>query len=95
MLLSAEQIQDKMIQVPGWTTDGSSLRRAYQFRDFIHAFGFMSASAVAIEKINHHPEWTNTYNRVDVTLTTHDAGGVTQADFDLAVILDTLAAKLR
>lgn len=95
MVLSAEQIQDKMAQLPGWTSDGTSLRRAYRFADFIHAFGFMSASAVAIEKINHHPEWTNVYNRVDVTLTTHDAGGVTQADFDLAVILDALAAKLQ
>ena len=70
------------------------LHREYQFPDFIHAFGFMATAAIAIEKMNHHPEWFNVYNKVKVDLTTHDAGGITQKDIDLAMTLEGLAKKL-
>lgn len=70
------------------------LHREYQFPDFIHAFGFMATAAMAIEKMNHHPEWFNVYSKVNVDLTTHDAGGITQKDIDLAMTLEGLAKKL-
>ena len=81
-------------QVPGWTVDGGKLHREYKFADFPHAFGFMATAAPAIEKMDHHPEWFNVYNRVTVDLSTHDAGGITQKDFDLAMLLEGIAKKL-
>ena len=80
--------------LPGWTIVAGKLHREYQFPDFIHAFGFMATAAIAIEKRNHHPEWFNVYNKVTVDLTTHDAGGITQKDIDLAMMLEGLAKKL-
>ena len=81
-------------QLPGWSVQGGKLHREYKFADFIHAFGFMATSAPAIEKMGHHPEWFNVYNRVTVDLSTHDAGGITQKDFDLAIMLEGIAKKL-
>jgi len=77
-----------------WTVAHGKLHREYKFVDFIHAFGFMATSAIAIEKMNHHPEWSNVYNRVTVDLSTHDAGGITQKDFDLAVLLEGLVQRM-
>ena len=77
-----------------WSVRHGKLHREYKFPDFIHAFGFMATSAIAIEKMNHHPEWSNVYNRVTVDLSTHDAGGITQMDFDLAALLEGFAQKL-
>ncbi len=65
-----------------------AIGRSYKFKDFNAAFGFMSRVALVAEKMNHHPEWRNVYNQVDVILTTHDAGGVTKLDFDLACKMD-------
>jgi len=73
---------------------GGKLFREYRFSDFAHAFGFMATAAVLIEKRNHHPEWSNVYNRVTVELTTHDAGGITHRDVELAELLEKIAAKL-
>jgi 4a-hydroxytetrahydrobiopterin dehydratase len=70
------------------------LHRDFKFPDFSHAFGFMAAAAIQIEKRNHHPEWSNVYNRVSVDLTTHDAGGITERDVEVAAMLDGFAAKL-
>lgn len=78
----------------GWTVKDSKLHRDFKFADFPHAFGFMSTAAIYIEKMNHHPEWLNVYNRVSIDLTTHDSGGITDKDVELAKLLDTLAAKL-
>jgi 4a-hydroxytetrahydrobiopterin dehydratase len=80
--------------LPGWSIKGGKLHREYKFADFPHAFGMMATAAPAIEKMNHHPEWTNVYNRVTVDLTTHDAGGITQKDFDLAALLEGIVKKL-
>ena len=71
------------------------LHREYKFADFVHAFGFMTTAALAIEKMNHHPEWFNVYNQVRVDLTTHDAGGITAKDVELAGLLDRTAKKLQ
>ena len=65
----------------------------YRFKDFNEAFGFMSRVAIKAEKIDHHPEWSNVYNQVQVTLTTHDAGGVSQRDIDLAKFIDGIAGR--
>ena len=81
-------------QLPGWSVKGGKLHREYKFADFPHAFGMMATAAPAIEKMNHHPEWSNVYNQVTVDLTTHDAGGITDKDFDLAILLEGIAKKL-
>jgi 4a-hydroxytetrahydrobiopterin dehydratase len=93
--LSPEQIDHALRQVQGWQVVNDKLHREYQFPDFIHAFGFMATAAIAIEKMNHHPEWFNVYNRVKIDLTTHDSGGITQNDVDLAQLLDGIASRLQ
>ena len=91
-LLTDAEIEELMATVPGWRRDGGAIRRDFLFKGFGAAFGFMARAAVAAEKMNHHPEWSNTYNRVEVRLTTHDKGGLTALDFDLARRMDTAAA---
>jgi 4a-hydroxytetrahydrobiopterin dehydratase len=92
--LSDAEIESGLKSLSGWSIKDRKLHKEYKFADFIHAFGFMATAAIAIEKMNHHPEWSNVYNRVTVDLTTHDAGGVSQNDFDLARLLDGIAVKL-
>ena len=77
----------------GWTdVDGrDAISKTFQFKDFNAAFGFMTRTALVAEKMDHHPEWFNVYNRVEVMLATHDAGGVTQKDIDLAAFMDGAA----
>lgn len=77
----------------GWVHDAArdAITRRFRFADFNAAFGFMARAALIAEKLDHHPEWTNVYNRVDVTLTTHDAGGLTALDITLADKMDALA----
>ena len=94
-LLTAAQLESALAALPGWTIVNSKLHREYKFPDFTQAFGFMATAATAIERMNHHPEWCNVYNRVTVELTTHDAGGITQKDIDLAILLETIAKRLQ
>jgi len=86
--------EEALAGLSGWTIRDGKLHREYRFADFVNAFGFMATAAIAIEARNHHPEWSNVYNRVTVDLWTHDAGGLTAKDVDLAKLLDGLAAKL-
>ena len=81
--------------LPGWSlsADGLALERELRFADFNAAFGFMTRVAIEAEKADHHPEWFNVYNRVDITLTTHDAGGLSARDVALARFIDRLAAS--
>jgi 4a-hydroxytetrahydrobiopterin dehydratase len=88
------EIKAMVEKMPGWSVKGGKLHRDYKFADFPHAFGMMATAAPAIEKMDHHPEWSNVYNRVTVDLSTHDAGGITQKDFDLATLLEGIAKKL-
>lgn len=74
--------------VPGWTRNGDGIERQYKFADFTHAFGFMARVALLAEKADHHPEWSNVYNKVNIRLTTHDAGGISARDFALARAID-------
>lgn len=71
--------------------DGKALERKFRFRTFNEAFGFMTRSALSAEKMNHHPDWSNVYNRVNVVLTTHDTGGLTELDFRLAKAMNRAA----
>ena len=78
----------------GWTksSDGTALEKTFKFANFVEAFGFMTRAAIHAEKLNHHPEWFNVYNRVEVKLTTHDTGGLSDLDVKLASAMDTLAS---
>jgi 4a-hydroxytetrahydrobiopterin dehydratase len=94
MKLTESEIQLAFANLPDWRLISGKLHREYKFPDFVHAFGFMATAAIAIEAGNHHPEWSNVYNRVMVDLTTHDAGGITQKDVDLALKLESIARRL-
>jgi 4a-hydroxytetrahydrobiopterin dehydratase len=91
--LTDDELSSVLQQLRDWSVQAGKLHREYRFPDFAHAFGFMATAAVLIEKRNHHPEWLNVYNRVTVDLTTHDAGGITQKDVELARLLDSIAAR--
>ncbi|MEW6598358.1 MAG: 4a-hydroxytetrahydrobiopterin dehydratase [Pseudomonadota bacterium] len=97
--MSLERLDPQLTaaQLDGWSVDAArpSITKTFQFRDFAEAFGFMAEIALVAEKADHHPEWFNVYNRVEVVLTTHDAGGVTQRDLNLALAMDAAAARRR
>lgn len=93
--LNEQQIAEALGGLPGWSVADGKLHTEYVFADFIHAFGFMATAAIAIEKMNHHPEWFNVWNRVRIDLTTHDSGGITANDVTLAATLDAIAGKLK
>ena len=93
--LDDADIRSALTKLPHWSLAKAKLHREYKFADFIHAFGFMAAAAIAIEKMNHHPEWFNVYNKVIVDLTTHDAGGVSAKDVKLAKLLDGFAGRMQ
>ena len=80
-------------RLPGWTMTAGrdAIQRTFKFKDFSAAFGFMAQVALVAEKMDHHPEWTNVWNRVDVTLSTHSAGGLTELDVKLAEAMDKIA----
>lgn len=91
--LTDAQIDEVLRGLDGWTRSGDTIGRTFRFADFVTAFGFMSSCALVAESMNHHPEWSNVYNRVEVTLSTHDAGGLTQLDVDLATRMSDLADR--
>ena len=84
---------DALEQLDGWheIVDRDAIKKNLEFTNFSEAFGFMSRVALEAEKTDHHPEWFNVYNRVEVTLSTHDAGGLTEKDIRLAVFIDTIS----
>lgn len=86
--LTDEEITRRLSALPGWRREGETIARGFQFEDFVAAFGFMTRVALIAEKMNHHPEWRNVWNRVEITLTTHDAGGLTERDLQLAEAID-------
>ena len=88
------EIQKAMAELGSWTLENDKLHREYRFRDFVQAFGFMAQVALLVERADHHPEWFNVYNRVVVDLTTHEAGGITQKDLDLARQMEQIARDM-
>jgi 4a-hydroxytetrahydrobiopterin dehydratase len=83
-VLTPDVLTTALDELEGWTLQAGKLHRQYQFADFVTAFGFMTQVALVAETMGHHPEWCNVYNRVTMDLTTHDSGGITQKDVDLA-----------
>jgi 4a-hydroxytetrahydrobiopterin dehydratase len=94
--LSAEARKSALKGLSGWTetTGREAIERTFVFKDFNEAFGFMSRAALVAEKHDHHPEWRNVYKTVEVVLATHDAGGVTVLDIELAKAMNAIAAQL-
>ena len=88
--LTDAQIQENLAHVDGWTIEDGKLHKEFQFDTFISAFGFMAQLALVAESLNHHPEWFNVYNRVTIDLTTHDAGGISELDFQWAKQADAI-----
>jgi 4a-hydroxytetrahydrobiopterin dehydratase len=91
--IAAEQVSNLLAALPQWRYQperGGSITRDWIFIDFSEAFGFMTRVALLAEQHGHHPEWSNVYNRVSITLTTHDAGGLSSRDLDLAQRIDSL-----
>ncbi len=89
--LTEAQIQENLAQVDGWTIENGKLHKEFQFDNFVSAFGFMTQLALVAESLNHHPEWFNVYNRVTIDLTTHDAGGISDLDFQWAKQADAIS----
>lgn len=89
--LDAKALEAALSELPGWSVEDGKLHREFRFPDFVAAFGFMSRVALLAEKRDHHPEWKNVYGRVVVDLVTHDAGGITAKDVELAGRMDELA----
>ncbi len=89
--LSERDIRERAAALPKWSVQGGKLHREFKFKDFVRAFGFMSSVAILAEKRNHHPDWSNVYDRVTIDLHSHDVGGLSQRDFDLAAAIDALS----
>ena len=89
-LLEQHQLDNFMKKNPSWIIDNKTIKKEFKFYNFIDAFGFMSKVALLSEKMDHHPNWQNTYNKVTIELTTHDKGGITSNDINLAESIDKL-----
>jgi 4a-hydroxytetrahydrobiopterin dehydratase len=95
--LTAEQLSAQLPALPGWqhgAERGGLLRREFVFKDFVQAFGFMAQVALHAERMNHHPEWFNVYQRVAVTLTTHDVDGISGKDIEMATLMNDIATAM-
>jgi 4a-hydroxytetrahydrobiopterin dehydratase len=88
--LADSQIQQELKSLPGWSIQNGKLHKEFVFKDFNEAFGFMTRAALHAEKMDHHPEWFNVYNKLKVDLMTHDAGGITSNDIVLAKVFESL-----
>lgn len=91
--LSEKQIAGELAKIPGWKINHGKLHRIFEFRDFRQAFAFMTGVALAAESMNHHPDWSNAWNKVTIDLSTHSAGGITKNDFELAAQIQKISAS--
>ena len=91
--LSEDQIKKELMNLNGWIITNGKLNRTFEFKDFNEAFGFMTRVAMEVEKLNHHPEWFNVYNKVKIELVTHDVNGISNYDFKLANIINILIER--
>jgi 4a-hydroxytetrahydrobiopterin dehydratase len=91
--LTEQALERELGTLAGWKTAGGKLHREYRFKDFIEAWGFMSSAALVIQQMDHHPEWSNVYGTVVVELVTHDAGGITSRDVELARRMEEIAGR--
>jgi 4a-hydroxytetrahydrobiopterin dehydratase len=90
--LPENEVSERLANLKGWSIKDGSLHREFEFSDFVHAFAFMTSVALAAEAMNHHPDWSNSWNKVTIDLVTHSAGGLTTNDFDLAAKIQKLFA---
>lgn len=93
--LTDSEVEEIIADLDGWKLENGKLDRDFKFANFVQAFSFMTSVAFEAEKMNHHPEWFNVYNKVSVQLVTHDAGGITQRDIDLARKMNALSGEGR
>lgn len=93
--LTDSEINAALAELDGWKLEDGKISRSFKFANFIQAFSFMTSVAIEAEKMDHHPEWSNVYSKVSVQLVTHDAGGVTQLDIDLARKMNALSGEGR
>ena len=89
--LQEEEIREQVEKLEGWTVLNGKVNKTFEFENFVQAFSFMTRVAMAAEKMNHHPEWFNVYNRVKIDLVTHDVNGISNYDINLAKTIDKLA----
>jgi 4a-hydroxytetrahydrobiopterin dehydratase len=89
--LPEAEISKEVAKLDGWKVANGKVSKAFEFDDFVQAFGFMTKVAMEAEKMNHHPEWFNVYNRIKIDLVTHDVGGISNYDIKLAKTIDRLA----
>ena len=89
--LSEKEIKEQVANLDGWKVVSGKINKTFEFEDFVQAFSFMTRVAMEAEKMNHHPEWFNVYNRVKIDLVTHDVGGISNYDIKLAKTIDRLA----
>ena len=92
-LLTPAELHQRLGELSGWRVEGSAIAKKFRFKDFQAAFAFMAAVAQVAEAAGHHPDWSNSYNRVQVRLTTHSQSGVTEKDMALAAVMDQLAEQ--
>lgn len=92
--MTAAQIEAGLAELPGWELKEGKLHRELKFKNFVQAFGFMAQAAILAEQIDHHPEWFNVYSRVVINLTTHEAGGISHRDFELARKMNQVAQEM-
>lgn len=86
------ELAARIATLPGWTVTAGKLHKEFHLSDFVHAFGFMSCVALIAESMDHHPEWSNVYGDVTIDLSTHDAGGITSLDLELAARIDGIVS---
>ncbi len=91
--LEPADIEARLARLPGWSIEAEKLHREFRFADFNEAFAFMTRAALVAEQMDHHPEWFNVYSTVRVDLTTHDAGGISELDFELATRMNAFAGE--
>jgi len=89
--LTEAEIRESLKGLSGWSLQGGKLHREFKFKDFVQAWGFMTRVALHAERLNHHPEWSNVWNTVRIDLSTHDVGGISERDFELAKVIDAVA----
>jgi 4a-hydroxytetrahydrobiopterin dehydratase len=91
--LSESEIAAELHKLPGWSVADGKLHRVFEFADFRQAFSFMTAVALVAEAMNHHPDWSNVWNKVTIDLNTHSAGGITKNDFELAAQIQNILGR--
>lgn len=91
--LTDAQVDERLATLPGWRREKDAIRQKFTFGDFNEAFGFMARVALLADKQDHHPEWSNVYNRVEITLSTHDCNGISERDLTLAAAISKLVAR--